>query len=58
VSCRVRAAFGNVTPDHETNDAVDGAVAYGLVLPTLGRTWAIHRFNRRIDALERTRAGG
>jgi hypothetical protein len=39
-------------------DAVVGAVAYGLVLPTLGRTWAIRRFNRRIDALERTRTGG
>jgi len=33
-------------------------VVYGLVLPTLGNTWAIRRFNGRIDALERARAAG
>jgi len=37
-------------------DAVAGAVVYGLVLPTLGFTWAVRRFNGRIDALERARA--
>ncbi|TAK61116.1 MAG: hypothetical protein EPO22_08665 [Dehalococcoidia bacterium] len=39
-------------------DAVAGAAVYGLLLPTLGRLWAVRRFNGRIDALERARAGG
>jgi hypothetical protein len=37
-------------------DLVAGAVVYGLIIPTLGRTIAVLRFNGRISALERTRS--
>lgn len=39
-------------------DGVVGALVYGLLIPTLGNTVAILRFNGRINRLERGRAAG